>query len=769
MFSSLNLSQRFISAIVFMTMLTLIVCFVSTFSWRQLEERIELVINTNLPTLQKSYTLERQTFYLQSTLYRLVQGPDFLARKQAQTDIEAKLKQLNQTLQSMAQSPYYQALSQSYLRLQTQIQEYNAIVDQRYHLYLLGKERHRTVIENYSRITQLMTKLQEKGHRKNDSKKQTQTYLTNLKTLIDLENQLYQTLQPLFIPNLPLNVESVFQQANYLHTSINALLKQVQSSSKTFIELKTLITQQHHWMQPNGKLYQHQHQRNALNSALTTKLDELNNSLNQQEKIINQWVGEASLNLKSINKQTKQAIGLTYAFLISLVIITLASAILLMIYLIRKGLIARLNSLSEHLLAVSQGQFNQKIDLGELDEIGKIGKSLEHFCQQQQDLQKFNALNLINNTEVSLITCNLNGEIDSVNTQAIRLFHLENTPYPLFLWELFADENRDIIHAHFHQDPLFFPPSHQRLNVVKKHSDQTHYLRLDLRLFAQGETQKRIITITDITEQTNTAHWLEEQITQKTESLQKANQQLRQEIQDRKEVEDNLIQAAKMAVVGQTMTSLAHELNQPLSAISTYLFTLDLALKQQKYDAIEKNTKKIKELTERMSQIINTLKGFSKRQSNQLPLQSILLSTGITEAALLIKNRLTQSNIELISNVSETCSAMANTVNLEQVWVNLLLNSCDAIAHQSYKKIEISVFLEQENRLVLGLEDSGNGFDQQIISQLFTPFITTKEVGLGLGLNICRSLLHRMQGEIYLGSTLRGGGLVIIELQRDNI
>jgi two-component system phosphoglycerate transport system sensor histidine kinase PgtB len=770
MFSSLNLSQRFIAAIGFMTMLTLIVCFVSTFSWHQLEERIELVIDTNLATLQKSYTLERQTFYLQSALYRFVQGPDFLARKQAKEDVEAKLKQLKHTLKSMEKSPYYHALLQSYLTLDSQIKRYNGVINQRYNLYQSGKEKHRELIINYSEINQLIAKLQEKLTSKKDKNIDQYKQKTKIFTaLSNLENQLYQTLQSLFIPYTPSNYQHIFEQVNYLQESINYRLKELQIAplSNEMMALNTLIKQQNQWMQPNGKLYQHQVERNAFNKTLTSQLNTLHNTLNAQEKIINQWVGEASQNLKSINKKTKSAIRLTYGFLISLVIITLASAILLMIYLIRKGLIARLNRLSEHLLAISQGQFNQKINLGGLDEIGKIGKSLELFCQQQQELQKLNALNLINNTEVSLITCNLDGLIDSVNTQARTLFNLEYNPHTLFLWQLFEGNEHQIIHTLFKTNEHIQPPQHQRLNVIKKYNHQTHYLRLDLRLFIQGKTQKLIVTITDITEQVNTARWLEEQVTQKTKSLQKANQQLRQEIQDRKQIEDSLIQAAKMAVVGQTMTSLAHELNQPLSAMSTYLFTLDLALQQKKYSTIEKNTLKMKELTERMNQIINTLKGFSKRQSSEIPRQQIQVSRGIDEATLLIKNRLVNSNIALKSGIPENCFAFANTVNLEQVWVNLLLNSCDAIAHQTNKTITISIFSEQKNRLVIGLEDSGTGFNTAIIAQLFTPFITTKEVGLGLGLNICRSLLHRMQGEIYLASTLQGGGLVIIELQRE--
>ncbi len=172
------------------------------------------------------------------------------------------------------------------------------------------------------------------------------------------------------------------------------------------------------------------------------------------------------------------------------------------------------------------------------------------------------------------------------------------------------------------------------------------YLRLDFRLFKQGNNDKVIITMTDITEQENAARWLENMVREKTQSLTNRNRQLKAEVDDRKRVEadlratqDDLIQAAKMAVVGQTMTSLAHELNQPLSAISTHVFATRMAMDKENYTQLPASLEKIDHLTSRMGRIISTLRSFSKKQSANSSLGSVDIQASFYQAMLIVENR----------------------------------------------------------------------------------------------------------------------------------
>jgi two-component system phosphoglycerate transport system sensor histidine kinase PgtB len=311
------------------------------------------------------------------------------------------------------------------------------------------------------------------------------------------------------------------------------------------------------------------------------------------------------------------------------------------------------------------------------------------------------------------------------------------------------------------------------LTLKQNTKDDCVYLRLDFRLFTQGNSNKVIITMTDITEQINASHWLENMVREKTSSLTDRNHQLKQEVEDRKRVEndllaaqDDLIQATKMAVVGQTMTSLAHELNQPLSAISTHVFTAKTALKKENYARLPASLDKIDNLTARMGRIIASLRSFSRKQSANNPLVSVNIRESINQSMLIVESRAKIQKTIITNTINQDLFSSADQVQFEQVLVNLLVNSCDAVAGQEQREISVLSLLNNKQLLRIAVSDTGNGFDAEIIKKLFIPFTTTKDVGLGLGLSICRSIMNRLGGNIFLASTIEGGAMVVLELNK---
>ncbi|MGF1861371.1 ATP-binding protein, partial [Photobacterium profundum] len=116
------------------------------------------------------------------------------------------------------------------------------------------------------------------------------------------------------------------------------------------------------------------------------------------------------------------------------------------------------------------------------------------------------------------------------------------------------------------------------------------------------------------------------------------------------------------------------------------------------------------------------------------------------------------------NTINQDLFANADQVQFEQVLVNLLVNSCDAVAGQEQREISVFSLLNNTQLLRIAVSDTGNGFDAEIIKKLFIPFTTTKDVGLGLGLSICRSIMNRLGGDIFLASTIEGGAMVVLEL-----
>ncbi|WP_232582892.1 ATP-binding protein [Photobacterium phosphoreum] len=457
-----------------------------------------------------------------------------------------------------------------------------------------------------------------------------------------------------------------------------------------------------------------------------------------------------------------------------MVFITIILSIILSIYVVGRGVVKRLNLLGKDLKAIASGDLNTNIQTTGVDEIGILGDNLRYFCQQMQEIQNSNALNLINNTQASIITCDLNGAVESVNPQALKQLNFCNVTKKHQVWDLFNTSTQTKLQLLFTANgPLMANGAYNMtIKLVTKHNHSL-YLRLDFRTFTQGNDDKVIITMTDITEQENTARWLESTVAEKTQSLTIRNQQLRDEIEDRKRIEgdlietqDELIQAAKMAVVGQTMTSLAHELNQPLSAISTRIFSAKLALDHKKYENLPKNLTKIDDLVTRMSKLIISFRNFAKKQSATKPLSQVDIQDSIKQALILVESRAKVQKITIVNTIEQPLYALADQVQLEQILVNLLVNSCDAVAHCEQRKIDIIQLSGPSNKIRLAVYDSGDGFDATIIEKLFIPFTTTKDVGLGLGLSICGSIMTRLKGDIFLASSLSGGAMVVLELNK---
>ncbi|ENM5922199.1 two-component sensor histidine kinase, partial [Vibrio mimicus] len=220
-------------------------------------------------------------------------------------------------------------------------------------------------------------------------------------------------------------------------------------------------------------------------------------------------------------------------------------------------------------------------------------------------------------------------------------------------------------------------------------------------------------------------------------------------------------------VVGQTMTSLAHELNQPLSAMSTYLFSAKLALEQAPQPQLAQSLDHIESLTERMGKIVNSLRHFARKNSSDESLQPIRLKNVVEQALVLVQAKAKRQQIRLINELPDDLMVMADALSLEQVLINLIVNGCDASTTSPQPWVKLIALEASQGIQRIAVVDSGQGFEHDVVDKLFTPFTTTKEVGLGLGLSICQSLVEKMQGRIALASDLEKGAMVILELLQD--
>jgi two-component system C4-dicarboxylate transport sensor histidine kinase DctB len=261
---------------------------------------------------------------------------------------------------------------------------------------------------------------------------------------------------------------------------------------------------------------------------------------------------------------------------------------------------------------------------------------------------------------------------------------------------------------------------------------------------------------------------LELRVSERTADLTTINLKLRQEIQERRNAEEELhktrrelIHAAKLAALGQMSTAITHELNQPLAAIRAYTDNATQFLTKGRMDDVHWNLDQISELTDRMAQLAMQLKIFARKSSGRLNMVPL---HGVIDGALeVLVPMITKEKVQLeIHLPPDLVSVRANAVLLQQVLVNLLANSMQAVEGQEDKRIEVTARSDGD-KVVLRVHDNGPGVDPALAKRIFEPFYTTKDPGkgLGLGLTISARIIEDMGGRIKVVHTGAGACIEI--------
>ncbi|WP_233402607.1 ATP-binding protein [Marinomonas transparens] len=283
-----------------------------------------------------------------------------------------------------------------------------------------------------------------------------------------------------------------------------------------------------------------------------------------------------------------------------------------------------------------------------------------------------------------------------------------------------------------------------------------------------------LVTFHDMTERkryeqeiTQARKELEERVRERTFELEGANTRLRQEITEHKGTQRELIQTAKLAVLGQLSAGLNHELNQPLTAIRAFAGNGLKFLDRKQYEQAHANLQHISQLGHHMGDIIARFKVFARKGDvHQGP---IAVQTAIMGALKIMETRYKEVGIELLVTEDQDLIVNGDMVFLEQVLVNLLANAADAIVESNMDSKRVVV--EQtgtETQVMIRIQDSGNGLGEEAIKHLFEPFFTSKPsgLGLGLGLSISQRIIDAMGGQIRAHNLTNGGAEFCVTLPR---
>lgn len=264
---------------------------------------------------------------------------------------------------------------------------------------------------------------------------------------------------------------------------------------------------------------------------------------------------------------------------------------------------------------------------------------------------------------------------------------------------------------------------------------------------------------------------LEVSVERRTRDLVASNQRLSDEIEERRRAEanlrqtqDELIQAAKLAVLGQLAAGINHELNQPLAAIRAYGENARRFLALSRYDQTDANLEQIVELTERMADISAQLRQFSRKSSERQ--ETISVQACIDYALRLFQSRLREGNINIILDwPNETLWVKGDLVRLEQVLVNLIGNALQAMKTSPSPQLNLGAHIHQQ-QVIISVSDNGPGIPEEHLGHIFEPFFTTKAPGsgLGLGLSISSRIMDDLGGKLQVVNQREGGARFTITL-----
>jgi two-component system sensor kinase FixL len=225
------------------------------------------------------------------------------------------------------------------------------------------------------------------------------------------------------------------------------------------------------------------------------------------------------------------------------------------------------------------------------------------------------------------------------------------------------------------------------------------------------------------------------------------------------ELQSELVHISRLTAMGEMASTLAHELNQPLSAISNYLKGSRRLLESRAdessllmRDALDKAA----EQAIRAGQIIRRLRDFVARGESEHRVENVKKLVEEASALALVgaKDQAIRVRFDFDPSVE---LVLADKIQIQQILLNLMRNSVEAMQDSARRELRLSAVRVDNDMVQVSVADTGSGLAPEVASQLFQPFVTTKQHGMGVGLSICRTIAESHGGKIWVEANPGGG------------
>jgi two-component system sensor kinase FixL len=232
-----------------------------------------------------------------------------------------------------------------------------------------------------------------------------------------------------------------------------------------------------------------------------------------------------------------------------------------------------------------------------------------------------------------------------------------------------------------------------------------------------------------------------------------------------RQLQSELAHVQRLNDLGQMVSSLVHEVNQPLTAIGNYAAAGRRLVALDEPEKLRTALDSIAEQTTRTRDIVKRIANFVRRR--EFAMQDEDLSLVIDEAVTLTRTFVKDTGLDLTVDMQPAgLHVLIDKIQVQQVIFNLLRNGIEAMQPQGRRALAIGARRGPTDMVEISVADSGHGLADTVRGRLFQPFVTTKDHGMGVGLSVCRSIVEAHAGRLWAEDNL-GGGTVFRFTVRD--
>jgi two-component system sensor kinase FixL len=231
------------------------------------------------------------------------------------------------------------------------------------------------------------------------------------------------------------------------------------------------------------------------------------------------------------------------------------------------------------------------------------------------------------------------------------------------------------------------------------------------------------------------------------------------------ELQSELTHVQRLAELGQIVSALVHEVNQPLTAIGNYVNTCCRLLAADKAEQVQKALQQVASQTDRARQIVQRIRDFVKKGDSQV--RSEALPQAIEEIILLTQASVRHEGLRVTTEIDPgAMSAEIDKVRVQQVLFNLMRNSIEAMQGQPRRELSVMTKPAENNMVEISVADNGPGLPGEVRKKLFQPFVTTKANGMGVALSVCHAIVETHGGKLWAEDNPGGGTVFRFTVRR---